>query len=122
MVKSAIVEAAQDALDAAELVQPSNGGGTERQQALPDQCKHKVTLINSAQFASADYRPTWLIKRLLVTRQPAIVGGPKKALKTSIITDLAISLGTGTSFLGEFTVYKPVCVAILSAESGEHTL
>jgi replicative DNA helicase len=78
--------------------------------------------ITSAEFARATYKREWLIRRVLVRGQPGILGGPKKALKTSIIVDAALSMGTGTAFLGEFVVPRPVRVALLSGESGEATL
>jgi hypothetical protein len=78
--------------------------------------------LTDASFAAADFRPVWLVRRLLVRGQPAVIGGPKKSLKTSLLVDLALSLGTGGRFLGTFPVERRVQVAVVSGESGGWTL
>jgi hypothetical protein len=78
--------------------------------------------MDSATFDAGDFRREWLARLALVRAMPGIIGGPSKALKTSVSVDLAISLGTGTSFLDYFSVPKPVRVAFLSGESGEAAL
>jgi hypothetical protein len=54
--------------------------------------RRKITLVSSAEFAAADYQPEWLIPQVLVKGQPAVMGGPRKTLKTNVLVDLAISL------------------------------
>src|SRR5262249_58926940 len=73
--------------------------------------------VSSPDFFAADFRPTWLVKRLLVKGQPAVIGGPMKTMKTTVGLDLAVSLASGTPFLGFLDVYQAVRVAVLSGES-----
>jgi hypothetical protein len=106
------------AIRGAGLTPSPNGDGKTRKSTAG----YRFLPIPSDVFAGEDYRPRWLIKRCLVRDQPCIAGGPKKVLKTSVMLDLALSLASGRPFLGHFTVYEPVRVAILSGESGPHTL
>lgn len=77
-----------------------------------------TTLIDSQMLRDSKARLEWLVEEVFVTQQPAVVGGPKKSLKTTFACDLAISLGTGTEFLGHFQVPKARRTAVLSGESG----
>jgi len=90
--------------------------------AAAPQPKPKSAFIDSATFASKSYKHGWLVEQIFVQGQPGVVGGPKKSLKTSLVLDLAVSLGTGTPFLGEFAVPKPRRVAVFSGESGHATI
>src|SRR5262249_10222579 len=83
---------------------------------------YKPGFITSAEFDGANYSLEWLVKNVVVKGQPLIIGGPKKALKTSMVVDLAVSVAGGRKFLGEFFTPEPCRVAVLSGESGEATL
>jgi replicative DNA helicase len=78
--------------------------------------------LTSAALEQLDARHRWLIKHVLVRDQPVLLGGPKKSLKTSVMLDAAISLGSGRPFLGKFEVPERVRVAVLSGESGQVTI
>lgn len=92
-------------------------GETPKAAARP-----RFEFLSDDEFASGDYRPEWLIKNVLVKGEPAGIGGPMKAMKTSLAVDMAISLATGTPFVGTFEVPRAVPTAIVSCESGQATL
>ena len=87
-------------------------------QVDPDPQRDRLRLIDSATFMDTNYEQEWLIQQILVRGQPAIIGGPKKALKTNILIDLAISLATRRPFLNHFGVPRQVRVGMFSGESG----
>jgi hypothetical protein len=84
------------------------------------------TDVSLEALTSGTYTHNWLIKNVLVEGSPMIVGGPKKALKTSILLDLAVSLGIGEGamFLNHhrFRVEKHVAVGMYSGESNAPTV
>ena len=84
----------------------------------------RLNFISSREFAVADYRQEFDIRHVLVKRQPCIIGGPLKGMKTGVMIEMAVSLGSATPFLGreEFAVKEAVNVAIISGESGLATL
>jgi AAA domain len=96
--------------------------GTKPEEAVPAFGFLAEEPIDSATFAAMDCRPSWLCKGILVAEQPCVIGGPQKALKTSIGIDLAISLASGGKFLGQFPCPEPVRVMVLSGESGRATI
>jgi len=83
---------------------------------------NKWGLIDSINFDKLECKRTWLVENVLVEGQVAFLGGPRKSLKTSIVTDLVISIGTAKPFLGRFAVPKARRVAMISGESGQATI
>jgi replicative DNA helicase len=100
------------------LLRARHGQHVEKRDAP----RPRFNLLDSATFAQTDYHQEWLVQRLFVRSLPAVVGAPKKSMKTSIMVDLSISLATAEPFLNEFQVYRPNRVALFSGESGEATL
>lgn len=91
-------------------------------ETLADESLPRFTkLITSAELSALDTRPEYLIHKVLPKNMPNVIGGRSKAMKTSIGLDGAISLGSGTPFLGFFETIQ-VKVAIWSGESGPPTI
>ena len=78
--------------------------------------------MTSREFMATDFKQEFHVNRVLASGQPAVIGGPQKALKTGVLIDLAVSLGTGTTFLGDERFFVPkrrrVCVLSGEAEIG----
>src|SRR5207248_197969 len=68
--------------------------------------------------ALAAQTPRWLVKGVLQRDQSGVLAGPLKTAKTSIAFDLALSVASGTDFLGAYPVVEPLPVAVFSGESG----
>jgi replicative DNA helicase len=99
-----------------------NGDGTPFAGAAAEPISYRFDAITSGELVKRARPPAWLLKRVLVSGQPAILGGPSKTLKTSLAIDLAVSLGTGTPFLGTFDAYGKTRTVLLSGESGDWTV
>ena len=82
----------------------------------------KFERISAAELASGDYQLDYLIDGILVDRQPCVVAGPHKSLKTTLLVDLAISLAAGVPFLRHFPVTTKCRVGLMSGESGMATI
>lgn len=87
-----------------------------------------LRLLSSEELAQGDYRHSWLIENVLVQGWPCILGGPFKTLKTSLLIDLALSVGGARldpepRFLGAFPApAEPRPVLFFCAESGLATI
>lgn len=92
--------------------------GMERRKELSAQFGEKT----ARDFLASAPQHEWLVEGLFIDGQPALLGGPKKTYKTSIAVDLALSVASGTPFLGTFSVPKPRPVVLASGESGAATL
>jgi replicative DNA helicase len=74
--------------------------------------------ITCADLDANEYTIDYMIRGVLVDKQPCILAGPKKSLKTTFIIDLAVALATGGRFLGYFKVERAYRVGVMSGESG----
>lgn len=93
--------------------------GTEGEQTPPVISYRRIT---SAQLDAAEFNTEYLVNGVLVAGQPCIIAGPQKALKTSLIIDLAVSIDRGGKFLGYFDCTRPTRVGVMSGESGMATI
>ena len=80
--------------------------------------KDRFPLVSCAALNSGDYTPQWIIDDILAAGSPAVAGGMFKTLKSLIVTDAAISIASGTRFMGRFPVGEPLSVVYFTGEGG----
>lgn len=76
------------------------------------------TAISATELLKSSSSTNWLVKDVLVAHEFAGLGAPFKCCKTRIANDLAISLASGTHFLGTYAT-KQCNVLYISGESGQ---
>lgn len=80
-----------------------------------------IESMTSAEFFAQEYHDDYIVENILNRGENCIIGGAMKTLKTSLMVDLAISIGFGSPFLGKFNT-KQATVGVISGESGQKTL
>ena len=65
----------------------------------------------------ADQPVEWLVEGLFSVDQPTIIGAKQKSLKTTLMSDLAVSLASGTPWLGTFQVPRKLRVLFITGEA-----
>lgn len=125
--KRALLELAETARDASlngkgsdEILADLGSGVEDLMRGRSNKPRYGV--LDARTLAGGDYRVRYLVPGILAERQPQLIGGPKKALKTSILCDLLLSLAIGDEFLGKFRVAGSRRVLFMSGESGTGTI
>ena len=67
----------------------------------------------------ADQPVQWLVENVFSVDQPTIFGAKQKSLKTTLLTDLAVSLASGLPWLGKFDVPQKRRVLFVTGEASE---
>lgn len=102
-----------------ENVPPSSGQRSSH--VIEQPADVRIESMTSAKFFEQEYHDDYIVEGVLNRGENCIIGGAMKTLKTSLMVDLAISVGHGCPFLGRFKTTKAI-VGVISGESGQKTL
>lgn len=82
----------------------------------------RLDFITSAELAGTDQNVPYIVDGVLAESQPAVIGGPSKAMKTGNLVDLLIAIQATGCYLGYFRVAKQKRCWLLSGESGQNVI
>lgn len=74
-----------------------------------------LPVVQVAQVAASN-RPRWLVEGLWLEEGVGILGGCPKSCKTFLALDIALSVASGTSTLGHYSVVEAGAVLVFAAE------
>jgi hypothetical protein len=102
--------------------QAAEGAGTEWKP--PNQKSDEIYRSFNGKPAAelwdlADLPVEWMVEGVFSCDQPTIFGAKQKSLKTTLLTDLAVSLASGLPWLGKFKVPEQRRVLFVTGESSE---
>jgi hypothetical protein len=84
--------------------------------------KYRTKAVPASELCRKELIREYVVEDFLVRNEPMVIGGASKSLKTTVALELAVSIATGTSFLGHFEVKANRRVLMVSGESGESTI
>lgn len=94
-----------------------------RELRLVDAKKNgKLPWQEDEEFKAAHFSPPrWQVESMWVEASKGFIAAEPKSGKSTLVLDMAVSVATGTPFLGEFEVHKPGRVFVIQEEmdSGE---
>lgn len=111
-------EVARPILEALKRACLDDPGDEQDLAAEVERLSFRKRIVGVLEFNRAEFKLVWAVRRVLVMGQPAVVGAPKKSMKTTTMVDLAVSMAAGLPFLGEFPVDERLPVLMISGESG----
>lgn len=82
----------------------------------------KIPFITSEALSQTSFDVPYIIDGVLAEGQPAVIGGPSKAMKTGAFVDAMVSIQTGGHFFGYFPVIRAKRCWLISGESGQNVI
>jgi hypothetical protein len=78
--------------------------------------EHELPVVHVAELPGDEIAERWLVEQLWCAQSVGVIGGAPKCAKTWLGLDMALSVATGTSCLGKYTVPEPGPVLVYLAE------
>ena len=116
-----LVDVHSDQMTAADIIQRAK----LHLDRAADASREAIFQLRTAEDLMAEeFDETFHIDRLFIQGEPLTIGGPSKAMKTSLMIAAGISLAMATPFLGDerFPIPQAARVGVFTAESGGRTL